>query len=68
VAAGQETRLGAQALQQLKRVIDARRALVLERCWYLHRVLPLSLTLGNALSQFPSPSWLRSYCGFGKKT
>jgi hypothetical protein len=30
-------RLGTEALEQRDRIVDARRALVLERCWYLHR-------------------------------
>ena len=38
--AGEQAGFGAEPLQQLERVVDARGPLVLERCWDLHGVPP----------------------------
>jgi hypothetical protein len=42
VAAGEQARTGTVLAQQRKRVLDARRALVVERCRYLQDI-PFSL-------------------------
>jgi hypothetical protein len=43
MAAGEQARIGAEALQQFERVLDAGRSLVLKRRWNL-QVLPISLS------------------------
>jgi len=43
MAAGEQARLGTELLQQLERLVDARSALITERCWDLQSLL-LSLS------------------------